>query len=74
MSYNRLEEPAQRARQLRETIAGEGAEEGVVGEQARKHRRDLGIVIGSDGFKFAHWSLLFWNRLGKKVEAPQYGA
>ena len=35
MSYNRLEEPAQRARQLRETIAGEGAEEGVVGEQAR---------------------------------------
>ncbi|MNW09440.1 hypothetical protein D3C71_2064370 [compost metagenome] len=54
MSYNRLEEPAQWPRQHRESIAGKGAEEGVVGEQARQHRRHFGIVIGSDGFEFAH--------------------
>ncbi|MCY1444732.1 hypothetical protein D9M71_612170 [compost metagenome] len=51
---DRLEQPAERSGQTREAVAGEGGEEGVVGEQALEDGADFRVGIGSDGFELAH--------------------
>jgi hypothetical protein len=54
----RLEQPAKWSGQAREAKAGEGAEKGVVAQQACQHGRDFVVGVGSDGIEFAHHVLV----------------
>ncbi|MNZ93503.1 hypothetical protein D3C78_1125720 [compost metagenome] len=53
-----LEQPAQRAGQAREAIAGEDGDKRVIVEQALEDGTHFRVGIGSDGFELAHCCLL----------------
>lgn len=58
MGYKRFEQPAEWPGQARETEASQGAEEGVVAQQARQYGGDFVVGVRSDGIEFAHHVLV----------------
>ena len=69
MGYKRFEQPAEWPGQARETEAGQGAEEGVVAQQARQYGGDFVVGVGSDGIEFTHHVLVV-RLLGMPVRGP----
>ncbi len=68
MGYKRFEQPTEGTGQAREAVADQGAEEGVVAQEALQYRGDFGVTVGSDGFELAHHAFWFHMDAAKAAQ------